>query len=409
MQETPVSISAIDRVLAGGVGASRFPAALEARFEQDTGLARSRYLAISGAIALSLNVLFLIADYFVLPDVFGLAVFIRLAVVDLIGFTACAIVWRNPRPWLREGLDAGTVILTVIGFLVLYLSSRNPLAVHAHYALVLVLIFPNIIQRLRFPYAVACSTVVIALCAAAIPRIEGMPGAAAFLAILTLATAAILSLVANWRFEHDERRRYLEHLREILVGEQLAQINRELGAASVLDPLTGLGNRRRLDQFVDALWLARRGKHGPIAFLMIDIDFFKSFNDEYGHQAGDECLKAVAALIRQQLRPGRDIAVRYGGEEFLIVLPDTDLGEAIEIAERIRGAIERRAITRPSVESGNVVTVSIGAAVVSPDDAMTSAPGIAAADTAMYAAKQHGRNCVWPRPETAGSSNPPPS
>ena len=392
----PVSIADIDRLLASEVRPFAFPAGLESRFETDTGLARSHYLATSGAIALSLNVLFLMADYIVLPDVFKLAIFIRLGVVDVPGFAACAVVWRNPRPWLREALDAGTVVLAAAGFLALYLASRSPLVVHAHYALVLVLIFPNIIQRLRFPYAVACSAAVIALCAAAIPHIESMPGPAAFFAILTLTTAAVLSLHANWRFESDERRRYLEHLREILVGEQLAAINRDLSAASVMDPLTGLGNRRRLDQFVDTLWLAGRGRHGPVGFLMIDIDFFKSFNDEYGHQAGDECLKAVAALIQQQLRPGRDLGVRYGGEEFLVVLPDTDLTEAIALAEGIRAAIERRAISRPPAATGEVVTVSIGAAVVRPDDTETSAPGIAAADAAMYAAKQHGRNCVWP-------------
>ncbi|MCW5688810.1 MAG: diguanylate cyclase, partial [Pseudolabrys sp.] len=272
----PVSIADIDRLLASEVRPFAFPAGLESRFETDTGLARSHYLATSGAIALSLNVLFLMADYIVLPDVFKLAIFIRLGVVDVPGFAACAVVWRNPRPWLREALDAGTVVLAAAGFLALYLASRSPLVVHAHYALVLVLIFPNIIQRLRFPYAVACSAAVIALCAAAIPHIESMPGPAAFFAILTLTTAAVLSLHANWRFESDERRRYLEHLREILVGEQLAAINRDLSAASVMDPLTGLGNRRRLDQFVDTLWLAGRGRHGPVGFLMIDIDFFKS-------------------------------------------------------------------------------------------------------------------------------------
>ncbi|MCW5693169.1 MAG: diguanylate cyclase [Pseudolabrys sp.] len=391
-----ISTAAIDQVLSAPHWSLRFPPALEARFERDTGAARSRYLATSGAIALSMNVLFLVADYFVLPDVFKLAILVRLGIVDLLGFTACAVVWRNPRPWLREALDAGTIVLAAAGFLGLYLASHSPLVVHAHYAVVLVLIFPNIIQRLRFPYAVACSAAVIVLCAAAVPRIHGMPAAAAFFAILTLATAAILSLHANWRFEQDERRRYLEHLREILIGEQLAGINRELSAASVLDPLTGLGNRRRLDQFVDALWLAGRGRHGPVGFLMIDIDFFKSFNDEFGHQAGDECLKAVAALIQQQLRPGRDLGVRYGGEEFLVVLPDTDLTEAIGIAEGIRASIESRAIARPLAATGDVVTVSIGAAVVRPDDTETSAPGIAAADAAMYAAKQHQRNCVWP-------------
>lgn len=395
-----LSVADIDRLLALHIRPAVFPAPLEGRFEQDTGAARARYLALSGAIALSLNVLFLAADSIMLPDVFWLAIVIRLGVVDLLGFAACVVVWRNPRPWLRENLDAGTVILAAAGFLVLYIASQSLLVVHAHYALVLVLIFPNIIQRLRFPYAVTCSAVIIALCAVTIPHIHAMPGAAAFFAILTLATAAILSLVANWRFEQDERRRYLEHLREILIGERLAGINRELSAASVLDPLTGLGNRRRLDQFVDALWLARRGRHGPVAFLMIDIDFFKSFNDEYGHLAGDECLKAVAALIQQQLRPGQDLAVRYGGEEFLIVLPDTELAEATEIAERFRAAIESRAIPRPPAETGNVVTVSIGAAIIRPDDSATSAPGIASADAAMYAAKQHGRNCVWPRPPT---------
>ena len=402
-----LSVTEVDGLLASRIRPAMFPAPLEARFEQDTGAARARYLAISGAVALSLNVFFLAADYIVLPDVFRLAIFIRLGVVDLLGFAACAMVWRNPRPWLRESLDAGTVVLSAAGFLVLYLASQSPLAVHAHYALVLVLIFPNIIQRLRFPYALGCSAVIIALCAAGIPRIHAMPGAAAFFAILTMTTAAILSLHANWRFEQDERRRYLEHLREILIGEQLAGINRELSAASVLDPLTGLGNRRRLNQFVDALWLAQRGRHGPVGFLMIDIDFFKSFNDEYGHQAGDECLRAVAALIQQQLRPGHDLGVRYGGEEFLVVLPDTELAEAIAIAERFRGAIENRAIPRPPAPTGNVITVSVGVSVIRPDDSATSGPGIAAADAAMYVAKQHGRNRVWPSPAASETNGTP--
>ena len=101
---------------------------------------------------------------------------------------------------------------------------------------------------------------------------------------------------------------------------------------------------------------------------MIDIDYFKNFNDEYGHQAGDACLKIVAEIAKRQLRAGKDLAVRYGGEEFLFVLPDTPLGEAIQVAERIRSAIERRALERPHADTGDVVTVSIGVSIVSPDD-----------------------------------------
>lgn len=396
MQDEPVSIALIDRVLATRLRTLRFPPALEARFEKDTGLARAHYLAVSAAILLSLNVFYIARDHTVIADVYSLALFVRFGVIVPFGFAGCAVVWFNPRPWLREGLDAALVVFIVGALLYLYTSSQSPLAAHVHYSLVILLIFPNIIQRLRFWYALSSSVLAIALCAVAIPRIEAMPAAAAYGAILTLVAAAVLTLIANWQFEHDERRRYLVNLREILLGENLTQINRELSAASVHDPLTGLGNRRRLEQFVEALWIARHGKHGTVAFLMIDVDYFKKFNDEYGHQAGDACLKIVAEIAKRQLRTGKDLAVRYGGEEFLFVLPDAPLDEAIQVAERIRSAIERRALARPHAETGDVVTVSIGVSLVSPDDTDDCSTAVAAADAAMYTAKQMGRNRVWP-------------
>ncbi len=405
MPTTGLSIADIDRVLEGGFRLLRFPTALEERFEQDTGPSRARYLAITAFILLSFNVLFIVRDRQIIGDVYPLAVFARFGIAA-VGYLGCIVLWNNPRPWLREGLDGAVIIFGVAAMLYVYASSRSPLVAHAHYSLVLLVIFPNIIQRLRFWYATAASTLAIVLCAIAIPHIEAMPREAVYGAILTLATAASLTLFANWQFEHDERRQYLLNLREMLIGEHLSGINRELSAASVHDPLTGLGNRRRLDQFVDALWLARRGGRGPVAFLMIDVDFFKSFNDAYGHQAGDECLKAVAAATLQQLRTGKDLAVRYGGEEFLIVLPETDLEEAIQIAERIRGAIERRAIARPHADTGDIVTVSIGAAAVSPDESESSTGAIAAADAAMYAAKEQGRNCVRPSPSPTKRPEP---
>ena len=329
-------------------------------------------------------------------DVYSLALFVRLGIIVPLGLAGCAVVWCNPRPWLREGLDAAIVVFILGALLYVYTSSRSPLAAHVHYSLVILLIFPNIIQRLRFWYAVSASVLAIAICAVAIPRIEAMPASAVYGAILTLTAAAAMSLIANWQFEHDERQRYLVNLREILLGENLTEINRGLSAASVHDPLTGLGNRRRLDQFVETLWLARHVKNETVAFLMIDIDYFKGLNDEYGHQAGDASIKIVAEIAKHQLRAGKDLAVRYGGEEFLIVLPDTSMDEAIQVAERIRSAIERRAIARPHADTGDVLTVSIGVSIVSPDETENCFAAIAAADAAMYTAKQQGRNRVWP-------------
>ena len=396
MQDEPVSTAGIDRVLAREFRMLRFPPALEARFESDTGRARAHYLAVSAAILLSLNIFYIARDRTVIGDVYSLALFVRFGLIVPLGFAGCAVVWFNPRPWLREGLDAALVVFIVGALLYLYTSSRSPLAAHAHYSLLVLLIFPNIIQRLRFWYAMSSSVLAIALCAVAFPRIEAMPEPAVYGAILTLATATVLTLIANWQFEHDERKHYLVNLRDILRGELLTAVNRDLTAVSVLDPLTGLGNRRRLDQFVETLWVARHEQRKPVAFLMIDVDFFKSFNDEYGHQAGDTCLKALAEIVQQQLRIGTDLAVRYGGEEFLVVLPGTYMATAIAVADRIRGAIERLAIAHVKSPAAPVVTVSVGVAVVSPDETDNCSTAITAADIAMYTAKQLGRNRVWP-------------
>jgi diguanylate cyclase len=183
-----------------------------------------------------------------------------------------------------------------------------------------------------------------------------------------------------------------ENLREIdeLQGQLREQANR--------DPLTGLYNRRFLDTML-ARELARCGREEkPLSLLMIDVDYFKKYNDCYGHQAGDECLKAVARTLVASARRASDLAARYGGEEFLVVLADTDAPTGLRLAEELRLAIVSLAMPHERSRAGRL-TVSIGVATMTRSAYRGVDSLLGAADDALYRAKHCGRNQVEMAPE----------
>jgi two-component system, cell cycle response regulator len=174
--------------------------------------------------------------------------------------------------------------------------------------------------------------------------------------------------------------------------DELAKLNRELFAMSRRDPLTRLGNRLRLREDLETLGAqAQRYGHSYCAMLC-DVDFFKAHNDTYGHLAGDEVLKRVADVISEHLRGG-DIAYRYGGEEFLIVLPEQSLESGVSIADRLRRAVEDLGISHEKNPPG-VVTISLGVAALSAGEPKSADDLLKEADEALYRAKESGRNCV---------------
>jgi diguanylate cyclase (GGDEF)-like protein/PAS domain S-box-containing protein len=178
--------------------------------------------------------------------------------------------------------------------------------------------------------------------------------------------------------------------------DEIAALNRELAAQATTDGLTGLANRRSFDAQLEHEWQRARRQGTTLSLLMIDVDHFKLYNDEYGHQAGDVCLRGVAQQVSDAMCRSTDIVARYGGEEIVVILPDTDTVGAGEIAERVRYAIEAARVPhRRNLPSGSV-TASIGAATA--DMAQSPQTGVAtlitAADCALYAAKRAGRNRV---------------
>ncbi|MBN0988964.1 diguanylate cyclase [Amphritea pacifica] len=169
------------------------------------------------------------------------------------------------------------------------------------------------------------------------------------------------------------------------------EVQFKLQQESNTDQLTGLANRRSMDRTLNKEW-ARADRHQrPLALMMLDVDFFKNYNDQYGHQAGDDCLKAVAQCLLSSCQRAGELAVRYGGEEFLLILPETDITAAKALSKKICASIAELEIPHHSSPQG-VITLSSGIAVVSDHNYQNIDELLRAADSALYQAKQNGRN-----------------
>ena len=178
------------------------------------------------------------------------------------------------------------------------------------------------------------------------------------------------------------------------IADELQQANRKLEQLSMIDGLTGIANRRRFDQQLCVDWRRMAAEGRPLALLMVDADAFKPLNDACGHLHGDECLRELARTCERFAESEADLVARFGGEEFVLLLPDRDLAAATAIAEALRIAIEAEAMPHPASPVSAHVTVSIGVAMAMPDVARPPEHLIASADRAMYAAKSGGRNRV---------------
>lgn len=210
----------------------------------------------------------------------------------------------------------------------------------------------------------------------------------AMLLWLMLAVAVLVMLVSGvvrWRLARvdTERQRLANMVNERT--RELAAANRKLRNMANVDGLTGVANRRRLDEFLDEAWQRCLDRASDLAVILIDVDHFKAFNDEHGHQAGDRVLKGVADLLATSLRRNEDAAARYGGEEFMVVMPSASTEHAIEVAEQMRQRIAGSALG---------VTISAGVASLKPSSQHHLGELIKAADLALYQAKKQGRNRV---------------
>jgi two-component system, chemotaxis family, response regulator WspR len=217
-----------------------------------------------------------------------------------------------------------------------------------------------------------------------------MPG---IVELLLIVAVSMLSL-AGW---------YIVRLRRQLnaAARRLGDVTRKLEThaqeskrLSGADALTELANRRLFDETLEREWDRAGRTRQPLAIILADIDRFKAHNDTYGHQAGDECIRQVAAVLKRGVRQPSDLVARYGGEEFAVILPSADVAGAAVVAERMRRDVESLKLAHVNNVVGHDVTVSLGVAVMVPDTSASISALVAAADEALYRAKAVGRNQV---------------
>jgi len=320
-------------------------------------------------------------DLLVYPSPFGGLAFLIQALFiapALIGVLVASYI--EPLPRRIGGLAWVALIAASVGLLTIIVQAYRHGIDYPYHGLLLILMAAYFVTAIRFYQASAFGVGVMAAYLAGTIA-TGQPPALIVEGTLYLGSANILGMMANYATEHAERFSYLSS--EILRSEA----NR--------DGLTGLHNRRFLEEQLPRLWRHAQRDRARLGFALVDVDYFKTYNDVYGHLAGDDCLKAIADALRGEARRPLDMVVRYGGEEFLLVWYGLEPPEIVsEMADNARRAVENLRLPHAASAVSPHVTVSAGAVSAVPGTDKSPERAIENADAALYEAKAHGRNRV---------------
>jgi diguanylate cyclase (GGDEF)-like protein len=347
------------------------------RYHANVFLRRMRWALL---VAMIMSLLFVLLDAINMPDPLrGQVLALRLGVIQPLLLLAWGATYRRG---LRDHLQliSGTVAL----FCGLAVAGIIGLARHHHFALpyegiILVTVFFYFLNGLRFTTAILCGWLTL-LAYFVVELSVGVAGELLLSNTLFLVLANIIGSVGCYSLEYASRQNFL--------GQGLLQDMAEK------DFLTGLINRRAFTERAERSWRQAQREKKALGVVMMDVDFFKRYNDHYGHAAGDEALRQVARVIAEHARRPLDCAARYGGEEFVGVWYGLSEEQLLVVMESIRAGVEALALSHASSDAAKVVTLSLGVAYLTPFPHNGLEDALRLADVALYLAKEQGRNRV---------------
>jgi diguanylate cyclase (GGDEF)-like protein len=373
------------------------PEGLEQRYLAETAASRVRQIRFWIAISLAFNWMTWIVDLVTLPDVWWKTLALRLFLITPVSLIAIRLLAAPRTRWAESLLTVAPFSVALATILVGFSMSAQQDPFRSVIVLSTGLMWVNVIVPMRLRDSVIYTAVTFVLGYAII--VDGMVRHHAGLehldVVVVLHALLVLAVLARFQNEREARHNFVLGLNVKTRAEDLARSNARLVEISNTDPLTGLANRRSFDSALTQAWRAAVGDRSWVALAMVDIDYFKAFNDAAGHLEGDRCLTGVAGAIGHQVRHAGDLAARFGGEEFVVLMPATELETAHQVADRLRAAVAGMRIPHPGRKGSEMVTVSVGVAAMRPAIPGTKPEDlIAAADAALYEAKGAGRNRV---------------
>ncbi|WP_438747867.1 GGDEF domain-containing protein [Pararhizobium sp. O133] len=394
-QLSPALAAEVERQLAGRTRDIRLNKELAELFRQRSWPQASKiirawliWVAVIDILTLGMNAILLPAET-VTSMILPAAIVPPVALATAVAFTR-PVSLRKRRLTALSGLFVILLCLAQLGVHAGAEFYERHLTIMLFVAVTAIIIFP-----LPLIFAVATAVFSIGLCLVFQLQNPAIGTGSALSDTLFFSIGVLATVVARRTANILAHKTFLLELRDRNRLADLTDANTQLERLAGTDPLTGVANRRSMGQSLHAFWTDNIGNGKGVAILMCDIDHFKRLNDTLGHAEGDRCLVAVAKLIRACLRDGIDQVSRYGGEEFLILLPGADEQAARVVSERIRSEIEAAALPNPASSVIPYVTVSIGVAVLAQNSEAVSAERLQKrADVALYRAKESGRNRV---------------